>query len=165
MLGDSERAEAALQVVLNSDEDNCEALFNLGLVYLDQGRRTDLVQLMQRMLETPSGASNSKLLAALCYLRHGNLNVARQLIDDVIVNDPHLIRARMLRVEWLSRSWAPLEELTRAINDVLRIQPGIFEARNWLQKIRQMQAAAATSASPPIPAWAPSAMVMPGMPA
>jgi glycosyltransferase involved in cell wall biosynthesis len=165
MLGDSERAEAAFQVVLNSDAADCDALFNLGLVYLDQGRRTDLVQLMQRLLETSGGASNAKLLAALCYLRHGNLNVARQLIDDVIGNDPTLIRARMLRVEWLSRSYAPLEELIRAINDVLRIQPGLFEARNWLQKLRQMQAAAAASAPAPMPAWSSSPIPMSGIPA
>jgi tetratricopeptide (TPR) repeat protein len=168
MLGDSAQAEAALQAVLNSDAADCEALFNLGLLYLDQGRRTDLVQLMQRLLETPRGALNSKLLAALCYLRHGNLDVARQLIDDVIANDPNLIRARMLRVEWLSRSNSPLEELIRAINDVLRVQPGLFEAQNWLRKVHQMQAAAADAARAApaaMPAWSSPAVVMQGIPA
>jgi tetratricopeptide (TPR) repeat protein len=137
-------------------------MFNLGLVYLDQGRRAGLIKLMQDLLANPCGASNSKLLAALCYLRHGNLDVARQLIDDVIANDPKLIRPRMLRVEWLSRSRAPLDEQIRAINDVLRIEPGLFEARIWLQRIQQLQSAARPAA---MPAWSSSVAVMAGVPA
>jgi glycosyltransferase involved in cell wall biosynthesis len=165
MLGDCPRAEAALQVVLHSNPADCEALFNLGLVFLDQGRRTDVVQLMQRLLESPQGASNAKLLAALCCLRHNKLDVARQLIDDVIASNPQLIRARMLRIEWLSRSYAPLEDLARAINDVLRIQPEFSEARNWLLKVRHLQAAEPPVTPQAVPSWSSSSVPLSAMPA
>jgi tetratricopeptide (TPR) repeat protein len=160
MLGEFNRAENVLQEALKAHPDDAELMFNLGLVYLDQGRRIDLIRLMQTLLTVDGGAANAKLLTGLCYLRHGDLNIARQLIDELVASEPELVRARMLRVELLSRALAPLEDQIRAINDILRLDPASFEARNWLNKVRQIQAARVPAAIPtsplPMPAMAPA---------
>jgi len=150
MLGASHRmlrhyaqAEGALQAVLGAHPHDNDALFNLGLVYLDQGRGTDLMGIAQQLLAATDGTSNAKLLGSMWNLRYGHLRQAGQLIDELIFSDPYLIRARILRVELLSRSQAPLEDQIRAINDVLRLDPASLDARNWLQEIRQLQASRA----------------------
>jgi tetratricopeptide (TPR) repeat protein len=154
-------AESTLQAVVAAFPDDCEALFNLGLVYLEPYRRPELVALIERIFKTPGGSMHAGLLSAMCHLRHGDLGVASQIIDQLIGANPQQARPRMLRAECLSRSNAPLEDQLRAHHDVLRVSPGNVVALNGIQMVEQVRRQAAFSTSP---SASTSGVVMPGIP-
>jgi cytochrome c-type biogenesis protein CcmH/NrfG len=135
------RAEATFLEVLQRFPDDVSTLYNLGLVYLEQGRAQQVAAVGQRLLRLQGGVVDAGLLASLWHLRLGDPALAGPLLDQVIADAPHSPRARMLRAEWLSRMRAPIEAQIQALRDILRIQPGNVEARQWIHKAQQFQAA------------------------
>ena len=99
------------------------------------------------------------MLTAKMLLRHGELGGAAQLIDQIIAKEPFLARARLLRMEYLSRAQQPLEIQIRAHRDLLRISPDNLEARAWLENAEK---SSRHNDEPPISS---SALVMAASPA
>jgi hypothetical protein len=128
--------------------NDCEALFNLGMVYLDQAHWPKFVALVSRLAGTSGGEIGAAVLTAKMLLRHGELHGAAQLIDQIIEKEPGLPRARLLRMEYLSRARQPLETQIRAHRDLLRIAPGNLEARAWLEKAENSRSDAALLPAP-----------------
>jgi hypothetical protein len=97
------------------------------------------------------------LLTSLWYLRHGDPGPAGPIIDRLISDAPDRVHPRMLRCEWLSRCGAPLAEQSRALRDVLHINPSDTETTHWLAAVERAQAAAAPALPlPTSPALSPS---------
>jgi tetratricopeptide (TPR) repeat protein len=143
MQGRFAEAEAAFDRVLAHFPDDLIALYNLGLVYLDQQDGAKLAALIQKLIKIKAGRVNGGTLAALWHLRNGLLPRAGELIESLIAEAPHLPAPRMLRAEWLSRSGASWSDQARALKDLLRVQPGNLEAQRWLQAVQERQHLAA----------------------
>lgn len=159
MQRDYYRAEQVLQELIAGAPTDCEALFNLGMVYLDQANWPPFVALVSRLASTSGGETGAAVLTAKMLLRHGELRGAAQLIDQIIAKEPFLVRARLLRMEYLSRAQQPLEVQIRAHRDLLRISPDNLEARAWLENVEK---SSRHNDEPPI---SPLALVMSASPA
>jgi tetratricopeptide (TPR) repeat protein len=153
-------AEAVLRQVLRDFPADRSTWYNLGLVYLDQGKGQFLAEIIRQLAALAGGAVDAGLLAALWHMRYGNLSLAGPIIDDLVAKAPSLAQPRMLRAEWLSRMRAPLDAQLRALRDVLRVQPGNLEALQWIATIEQLQAVPARM---PQPAWPAGVVLSPGV--
>lgn len=160
MQGDYRAAEATLRQVLADFPECVDAWFSVGLVHLDVGNGTALTLAIMNLQKIAGGTNWARQLAALWHLRHGDPALAGPLIDDLIAQAPQLPQPRILRVEWLSKMREPIERQIRALRDVLRVQPGNLEARQWLKKAECYQAAAAQSMTHPC---SNSIVAMPGI--
>ena len=138
-----DQAEATLRALLQEFPSDVSGWYNLGLVYIDQGRGQQVAEVGQRLLMVPGGVRDAGLLAVLWQLRRGDPALAGPLLNQVIADAPHSPRPRMLRAEWLSRMQAPIEAQIQALRDILRVQPGNVEARQWIEKAQRFQAAQA----------------------
>ena len=150
------QAQQVLCDLVRCFPDDLAAWYNLGLVFLDARAPASLEGVCER-LETCGGQIEAELLRVLWQMRHGDLAAAGPRIDQLVAQAPDLPIPRMLRAEWLSRMRAPLAEQARALRDVLRVQPGNGEARQYLARISALlpQAALPQSASfsaQPVPA-------------
>jgi glycosyltransferase involved in cell wall biosynthesis len=144
-----DEAEATLLALLRDFPTDVTAWYNLGLVYVDQGRGQQVAEVGQRLLNVAGGVGDAGLLAVLWHLRQGDPALAGPLLDRVIADAPHSPRPRMLRAEWLSRMQAPIEAQIQALRDILRVQPGNVEARQWIDKAHRFKAAQAAPVSSP----------------
>jgi cytochrome c-type biogenesis protein CcmH/NrfG len=152
-------AEAVLRQLLRTFPADSSAWYNLGRVYLDQGKGPLLAEVAQQVMSMAGGAVDAGLLAALWHMRYGDVRCAGPIIDDLIAKAPMLPQPRMLRAEWLSRVRAPMEAQIRALRDVLRVQPGNLEALQWIATAERLQA---SQVRPPQPAWPTAVAVAPG---
>jgi glycosyltransferase involved in cell wall biosynthesis len=135
-------ATALLQAVTRRFPNDYEALFNLGIVFLEQSRWPSFMEVVRQLAEMPEGAANAAMLTAKMLLKHGEWDGARQIINQIIDQAPHLPRARMLRAELSACVQEPLDLQIRAQRDILRIDPGNREARAWLSAAEQNRAPA-----------------------
>jgi tetratricopeptide (TPR) repeat protein len=159
MQGDFAGAEATLLKVAGEFPADTQSWYNLGLVYLDTNRREGLALALDRLSACPNGVFFANLLRAVRCLRSDQLEAAGAMIDQLVSESPHTPLPRMLRVEWLSRSRAPLGSQIQALCDLLRIQPGNAEARGWLNKLE----AASLPALPAVGDGCTSVVLMPGV--
>jgi len=135
-------SEAIFHAVLRDFPADKTCWFNLGLLYLDQCHEAAVQFVIQRLESLRGGDTLAGLLSALWHLRHGDPALAGPIVDQLIAKEPRAPRPRMLRAELLSRLRAPFDEQIRALQDVLRVEPGDLETQRWLQLTMQAKEAA-----------------------
>jgi tetratricopeptide (TPR) repeat protein len=147
MQGAFAEAEGLLAEVVRRHPGDVTSWYNLGLIYLDLHCGPALAQVVSRLAKLPGGMVEAGILSALWQMRYGDVAAAGPLIERLIAEAPQLPCPRMLRAEWLSRTRASWDEQMRALRDVLRVQPGNVEAREWMAAVEQRQMAAARAAA------------------
>jgi tetratricopeptide (TPR) repeat protein len=130
-------AEVIFRDVLRQFPSDNTTRYELGLLSIDLRDPHGLKCAATQLMELPGGGANAGLLAALWHLRHGDLNIARRVINDLNAMNPQVPRPRMLRAEWLSKMDAPLDGQIQALRDILRIAPGNLETQRWLELAMQ----------------------------
>jgi tetratricopeptide (TPR) repeat protein len=147
-------AEAILLAVLREFPADAKALYLLGLVYVRLRRSESVQSIVDKLQQTPGGQVDAGVLDALWHLRNGHPALAGPRIENLIAMEPDDSRPRILQVEWLSRVKAPPDELLKALRDVVRIEPGNFQAHCWIEKLTKAKLAAVQPAAPPYVATA-----------
>lgn len=149
------QAQQLLEDLLRRFPDDHSGWYNLGLVFLDARQQTRLEAVCQR-LEALGAGVDAGVLRALWEMRQGNVAAAGPRIDQLVARAPDLPVPRMLRAEWLSRTGAPVQDQIRALRDVLRVQPGNGEARQYLARLSALVASSQLPhpTGDPVPAMA-----------
>jgi tetratricopeptide (TPR) repeat protein len=142
-------AELLLKSILARFPDDTISWHTLGRVYLDTRQRVRLFTVAERLRTCPQGEIFAPLLLATWHLEHEELDVAGELIDQLISQVPQMPLPRVLRAEWLARTGAPVAERILACRDILRLQPGNLDVLRVLQSLE---------AAPAEPALAPGDM-------
>jgi glycosyltransferase involved in cell wall biosynthesis len=137
--GAIDQARALLEGVLRAYPLDAKAWFIWALTCIAARDESQLQHVLERLAECPAGEIQAKVLRIVWHLRIGPFEPAGDLLDDVIAKAPTLPFARMLRVEWLSRSGAPIASQIRAVRDVLRLAPNSSDANRWLKNLQQQE--------------------------
>jgi hypothetical protein len=128
-------AEALFKSVLQRFPDDTLSWYLLGRVYFDSHREPQLMQVCEQLRDCPEGDVFSKLLLATWRLQRNQVAAAGPLIDELIRAAPRMPFPRLLRIEFLARTAAPLAHRMQACRDLLRLHPANFEARQMLNQL------------------------------
>jgi hypothetical protein len=107
----------------------------LGRVYLDCGKRAELLAVIERLRACPQGEVFAALLLALWHLSQREWAPAGAQIDQLISLAPQMPLPRILRVEWLAHANATVDERIKACRDVLRLQPANLDVKRVLKSL------------------------------
>jgi tetratricopeptide (TPR) repeat protein len=128
-------AEALAQSIVSRFPDDTHSWHTLGRIYLDSRQRGNLLAVVERLRSCPQGDIFASLLLAVWHLAQHELDSAGQFIDQLISLAPQMPLPRVLRVEWLTQTGAPVANRIQACRDVLRLQPGHLDARRLLNQL------------------------------
>ena len=148
--GRNAEAEAQGQAVLAERPDYAPALFDLGNLYLEQGRRGDLDAVIERLEAAPQGETGAAQLRALMHLAAQNEPAARETLQRAVARFPQSLELQVLYSRLLLREgkdWAAAE---RALRAILAIDPYHIEARNNLTVMLRQQGRPGDPIAPPL---------------
>jgi len=148
MEGNLAQAEATLRELIQKSKSDTVSWYMLGWVYIDARRRPQLDEVVAALQSCPQGNIFSGLLQAAWHLQHRELDAAGLLIEQLVGLAPLMPLPRLLRLEWLRLSGAPVESQIQACRDALRIQPSNPTTAQTLANLENaMQRPTATSAA------------------
>jgi len=146
-------AECLLQDMVRRFPTDNISWYDLGMVYVDAAHSEGFAWVVRELSRLANGQIDAGVLTALWSLRHGDVQAAGPIIDQLVADAPLLASPRMLRCEWLSRCGAPWAEQAQALRDFIRIDPDNGEAPGFLAAVERAQAETiplvAYSAAPP----------------
>jgi tetratricopeptide (TPR) repeat protein len=131
-LDDSERV---FQELLAAHPAYAEAWVGLSYVYLAQRRFADLEYVARQLEKCENGGLYARILRAQGHLVRGEMAAARALLDHVITCAPRMVWPRIVLGDWLLRSGADRDACITAQRDVLRLDPGNYNARRHLERL------------------------------
>ena len=137
--GAIDQARAVLDGVVRAFPRDTKAWFIWALTCIAARDEAQLHQVLQRLEQCPAGEIQSLVIRTIWHLRIGPFEPAGVLLDEIIAKAPTLPFARMLRVEYLSRSGAPIASQIRAVRDVLRLAPNSADANRWLENLQRQE--------------------------
>jgi len=117
-------AERVFQEILAQAPDFIMAWIGLGYLYLDQRKFSDVRYVAHQLEKCPQGAAYMHVLTAEIQIAQGEMDSARELLDQAISLAPRLPLARLVLSEWLLKSGAANADCQAACRDVLRLDPG-----------------------------------------
>jgi tetratricopeptide (TPR) repeat protein len=137
-------AEAQWRLALEEQGDFLPGWTGLGELYLAQGRRDDLENVLVRLEGLPDGPLEGTVLRARAHLARKEFTEARALLEPLMVSHPragwpHVILSHVLLQE--GRDMAAAEQVLR---DILSIAPDNAEAKHNLGLLLRNQNRAST---------------------
>jgi tetratricopeptide (TPR) repeat protein len=141
-------AERVYQELLSQYPDYIRAWIGLGYVYLDQRRLGDMEFVARQMEKCACGEAYATNLRAEVWMARGDMTKARDLLDHSIELFPQMAWSRLLLVDWLCKTNAPVNHCITACRDVLRLDPSNAWVTAKLAELQRPQAQSAAS-----PAW------------
>jgi hypothetical protein len=131
-------AESILMGLLSRTPHDTMTWHALGLVFLDSRQRLKVMAVIEHLKACPQGNTFGLLLQAMWHLSSREFDVAGAAIDDLIALAPLMPMPRILRVEWLAQTSAPIIARLQACRDLLRLQPGNLGARQLLAQLEAL---------------------------
>ena len=156
--GDYASAESLCRRLLVRYPRDTHAWHTLGRIYLDGGRQAELLRVVEQLRDCPDGHVFAALLLALWHIGKREFAAATQQIDWLIAQAPRMPLPRLLRVELLTQTGAPIEERKKACRDALRLQPGNHDVMRILESLE------AQPSAPPRPGQWPTLVLGAGIP-
>ena len=126
------RAESLLMQLLAKQPHDTLSWHTLGRVFLDSRQRVKLMAVIEKLNDCPQGNVFAAMLKALWHLNALEFAAAGTAIEQLVELAPLMPMPRILRVEWLTQTSAPITIRIQACRDLLRVQPGNNEARQLL---------------------------------
>lgn len=131
-------AESLLMDLLQRAPHDTLTWHTLGLVFLDSRQRVKLLAVIEHLKACPQGNVFGLLLNAMWHLSAREFDAAGAAIDELIGLAPLMPMPRILRVEWLTQTSAPIIARLQACRDLLRLQPGNHEARRLANHLESL---------------------------
>ena len=153
------QAEVVLRDVLAHFPQDTLSWYTLGRVYLDSQQRVRLLSALEGLKSCPQGEVFATMLRAMWYLNAREFDAAGQAIEELIGLAPQMPMPRILRVEWLAQTAAPITNRIQSCRDLLRVQPGNQEARKLLANLEAIAGVPAT-----LPGSETGVVLTPGLP-
>ncbi len=129
------QAETLLQNLLERFPQDTRSWHMLGRVYVDSRQSQKLAGVIDRLRACAQGDVFAELLASLWHMNAREFGAASEAIERLIGLAPQMPMPRILRIEWLTHTQAPLTARIQACRDLLRIQSGNQEARQLLARL------------------------------
>jgi len=133
-------AEVQLLALLRRFESDTLSWYLLGRVYSEWGNWPRVELVAEQLAACPQGEAFGAILLAARRMAECQWNAAESLVERAIASAPQLPLARILRLELLFRSAAPVEAQMQACRDLLRVQPGNPDARQLLAQLEGLSA-------------------------
>jgi len=136
----AERAEELVREVLDEAEgrDKCELVFALGMIYRAVLRDADAQDCFQKVLADEPGHPRAAAALAGCWLRAGNPDQARAVLDESLERHPDDLRALFVLAELEMSVGAP-ERSEQALLVILEKNPNSLKALYMLSRALAMQ--------------------------
>jgi tetratricopeptide (TPR) repeat protein len=132
---DFAQAEAILQNLIAQYPHDTRSWHMLGRVYVDWRQPQKLAVVLDRLRGCAQGDVFAELLASLWHMSAREFDAAGAAIERLIGLAPQMPMPRILRIELLTHTQAPLAARIQACRDLLRIQPGNHEAQQLLASL------------------------------
>jgi glycosyltransferase involved in cell wall biosynthesis/Tfp pilus assembly protein PilF len=138
-LGRDEEAEAEFRRACEEETDFEPSLTALGELLIAQRRWHDFEQVVQRLQRNTSSIASAETLIGRGHLARKEFLEARSIFDSLIERFPRAIPPRVFlsHVFLQSEQW---QEAKRALEEVLRLDPGNSSARRNLELLRSKAA-------------------------
>jgi tetratricopeptide (TPR) repeat protein len=156
-------AQALFKSILSRFPDDTLSWYLLGRVYLDARQPAGLTAVVERLQFCEQGNVFSKLLLASWQLEQNALASARPLIDELVQLAPRMPLPRLLRIDLLERSSAPIEEQIEACRDMLRLQPGNVSVQRLASHLQTRHAQQQMPSASAPSAWSNAVVLGPGL--
>ena len=143
-------AEAQWRLALDERPDNVRSLYELGLLYLQQGRTAETDPLIDRLRSFgPLGGLAATMLSAQVHLQTGNVALARTMLEQTIVAMPRALEPRLMLARLLVTHSPDRSAAEAALRGVLALEPNHVEARRALGSLLEKSTEQPTEAPPP----------------
>ena len=93
--GNIPQAQPILQSILNNSPEDTDTLYNLGMIYSDQGKLDEAIALLNKATQTDSKHNHAFVALGVAKLRHGQIEAAETALKqalDIDSDDPYALR-------------------------------------------------------------------------
>ena len=93
--GEISQATPILQTILDADPNDTDTLYNLGMVYSDQGKTDQAIALLGKATETDPQHNHAFVALGVAHLRQGNVELAEVAVKQSLSidsDDPYALR-------------------------------------------------------------------------
>ena len=148
--GRAAQAEAQWRAALAEQPDSVRSLFELGRMYLEQGRTADAEPIITRIdVLGPVGALAATMLRAQRHLRQNDVATARRLLEAAVASGPPALEPRVMLSRLLLEHTTDRDAAELALRSVLALDPNHAEARRMLDALLNKQPQGPMSVSQP----------------
>jgi hypothetical protein len=132
-------AEAVMLQHLHEYPNDLHGLWSLSSIYLITDRRDRLPEIRQQMLQLPQGKVFALISEVQEKLQYNDLTGVSENLEELIQIVPNMPLPRLLRVQYLHRTNAPIDAYLSSCRDVLRVFPNHVEIQQEIQHWEQVQ--------------------------
>jgi glycosyltransferase involved in cell wall biosynthesis/SAM-dependent methyltransferase len=138
--GRNAEAEVQWRAALAQRPDSVRSLFELGLLWLEQGRTKETEGNVEQLDALgPIGKLAGTMLRAQARLEQGEVAVARRLLEAAVAAGPPALEPRVMLSRLLLKDGTNCEATEQALRSVLALDPNHAEARSQLSTLLNMR--------------------------
>jgi len=149
------QAEEQWRAVVADRPDHTGAWLGLGDVWLAQGRRAELEQVIRQFEADPRREADVAVLRGLICLSSRDFTGARTVLESACARHPRVLWPRILLGEVLMREGRDMAAAERVLREVLALDPSHTQTRRSLENLLRQQGKAVEPAAGAKPAYQP----------